>query len=195
MSTWYTNKIKDDITFEKFVMNCSRAFGALVTMRDNANDSVIPEKFEPSTYHIDKLKELKKRLLKIEKMSPDAANQEAIKEYESAFDCYEKSIKDKRELKKKYEKMLVYVNEWVPPTNEHIGLKNFMIEQITESIDWDCDESCEKPPEPVTGRFWKWDKIEKIKNDIEYHEKENNNEIELVNARNKWLSDLRKSLK
>ena len=35
MPTGYTDKIKDGITFKEYAMGCARAFGALITMRDN----------------------------------------------------------------------------------------------------------------------------------------------------------------
>ena len=51
MPTGYTSKIKDDITFEQYAMGCARAFDALIDMRDEASDALIPEELTPSNYH------------------------------------------------------------------------------------------------------------------------------------------------
>ena len=53
MPTGFTYKIKDGISFEEFIMRCTRAFSALVCMRASSIDSAIPKKFEPESYHKD----------------------------------------------------------------------------------------------------------------------------------------------
>ena len=57
MPTGYTLELYDgkDITFEEFVLKCARAFGALINMRDEPRDAPIPERFEPSYYHLKEL--------------------------------------------------------------------------------------------------------------------------------------------
>jgi hypothetical protein len=35
MPTGYTDKIKDGISFEEFVLSCARQFGACISMRDD----------------------------------------------------------------------------------------------------------------------------------------------------------------
>jgi hypothetical protein len=52
MPTGYTADIKNGISFKTFAMNCARAFGACVTLRDEpGGGDKIPEAFEASTYH------------------------------------------------------------------------------------------------------------------------------------------------
>jgi hypothetical protein len=50
MPTGYTAAVADGtITeFPDFAMQCARAFGTLVLMRDEPQDAAIPEKFEPA---------------------------------------------------------------------------------------------------------------------------------------------------
>ena len=49
MPTGYTVALYEgkDVTFEDFVMGCSRAFGALISLRDEPN-APIPEEFKVS---------------------------------------------------------------------------------------------------------------------------------------------------
>ena len=57
MPTGYTAKLMEQgQTFPEFIMSCARAFGALIMMRDDPANAPIPEKFEPSDYHVRALK-------------------------------------------------------------------------------------------------------------------------------------------
>ncbi len=53
MPTGYTQAIVDNpnLSFKSFVLQCSRAFGALVTMRDDDNNAPIPDEIKPDDYH------------------------------------------------------------------------------------------------------------------------------------------------
>ena len=46
-------------------MDCARAFGACIMMRDESVDAPIPEEFKPSTYHIEELEKAKSDLKKV----------------------------------------------------------------------------------------------------------------------------------
>ena len=57
MPTGFTCDIKDGITFERFALNCARAFGALINMRDDSLDAEIPDEIKPSDHHVKALAE------------------------------------------------------------------------------------------------------------------------------------------
>ena len=70
MPTGYTAKLMDGgQTFQDFIMRCARAFGALVEMRDSPNDTPVPEKFEPSDYHANCLRESHEKLARLKDMT------------------------------------------------------------------------------------------------------------------------------
>jgi hypothetical protein len=61
MPTGYTAKLYDgDQKFQDFAMECARAFGALIEMRDEPMNAKIPETFEPSEHHVNGLERAKK---------------------------------------------------------------------------------------------------------------------------------------
>ena len=196
MPTGYTCAIKDGISFDDFVMRCARAFGALVDMRDESLDAPIPEKFEPSNYHQEKIKELEEEKAKLKKKLESGAHiSECELEYEKAVEVYEKSVKNKTELRARYLDMLHKVREWVPPTDEHVELKRFMVNQLNQSIDFDCDTSILTIPKLLTPTEWFSQKMDRILNDILYHREEYLKEVLRVADRNVWLKALRDSLK
>lgn len=71
MPTGYTYLIEKGCTFKEFVLGCSRAFGALISMRDSASDAEIPYEFKPSDYHLRELGEAKAKLKALPLMSTE----------------------------------------------------------------------------------------------------------------------------
>lgn len=92
--------------------------------------------------------------------------------------------------------MLASVESWVPPTAEHIGMKDFMAKQIRGSIEWDCDKSFYSEPAPkLPGLLWAGKKAAKLGADIAYHEKEYTEEVKRAADRTAWVKALRESLR
>ena len=195
MPTGYTLDLYDgkDLTFEEFALKCARAFGALISMRDEPIDAPIPERFEPSDYHLKELEKAKKRLKEIKEWNEDKAKQEAERAYQEALKKREEFIKKNKLIRKRYEDMLSKVREWKPPTPDHVDLKKFMIQQLEDSIAFDC--FIPEMPQRLSGEEYKEQQIKKALNDIDYHEREYAKEVNRVHERNKWLLLLRESLK
>lgn len=191
MPTGYTAPIKDGIEFNEFVWNCARAFGALVMMRDDPMDAPIPE-FKPSDYHDKALNEAIKSLARLQKMTVAETDKAALKEHEESYKSFERMNRESADLEDKYHAMLAQVEAWKPPTKDHEGMKQFMVEQIQQSLKFDCHTY--KMPEPMRGKEWLKLKIEKAKRDIEYHAKEQTEEVKRCNDRNEWVKALSASV-
>jgi hypothetical protein len=196
MPTGYTCDIEKGITFNEFIMKCARAFGACIEMRDAPSNTKIPKEFKPSNYHKQELKDTLKKLAKIEKMSVNEATKMAKKECQERVKEHKEIIRDKIILKNKYNKMLNDVNDWTPPSKDHIGLKDFMQQQIKESIKFDCDITYYEKNSPIlmTGEQWKKMRIEILTDDIKYHTRLYTEEVQKTQERNCWIKQLRESL-
>jgi len=165
-------------------------------MRDDAHNTPIPERFEPSTYHAEALKKAEARLAKIKATSLDAAALLAREEYNQRTSDQEKEIRERNALKNKYTSMLSKCKAWTPPTGDHAGLKGFMIEQIMASIDGDCDtrgRSAASAP-LQSGEEWIEAKTAQALHGIVYHTKEDNSERARADSRSLWVKELRDSL-
>lgn len=193
MPTGYTALISEGISFKNFVLQCSRAFGALIEMRDEPMDASIPDEFTPSNYHSEQIYKSKQRLSSLVNMSLSEAHKQCEADYLSQVEYYNKSISDKETLKMKYNEMLIKVHAWVAPTDEHDGLKDFMVKQITESIDWDCKVYGEKPT-PKNAEIWMFEQKKVALKDIKYHEVEYEKEVERCKNRSEWVRQLKNSL-
>lgn len=195
MPTGYTADIKDGISFNTFAMNCARAFGALMEMRDLPSGSPIPERFEPSPYHRDKLAEARRQLAYYEGMSDDAAYDISSAERQDQERSRKQRLQENRNTLEAYQAMLKQARAWTAPTKEHEGLKEFMIKQIEESIRFDDSTKYLTKPTPViTVNEWLEGKKSEALTDIAYHKEHYDAEIKRTEERNAWIAALRSSL-
>jgi len=193
MATGYTSAIEKGISFKQFVLNCSRAFGALITMRDDPKDAPIPDELKPTDYHLKALAKAQAELAHLESLSFKGAAKKAEADFIKALAEYDADRDKDRELERKYDAMLRQVWAWTPPTPDHQGLKDFMVSQITESIRWDCGYNRERPT-LKTPQEWLTKSKESALWSINYHTRENEKEVERCEGRTKWIRDLKKSL-
>ncbi len=195
MPTGYTSDLYEgkDVTFQEFAAQCARAMQPLVMMREEPMDAPIPEKFEPSSYHIEKLDEAKKDLKELESLPDQEAESRASREYGKDCVAYEKSVKNQTAIAARYNKMLKKVEAWTPPSDDHVPFKDYMREQLTESIDFDCHFYGEAPKR-LSGKEWLKKKIKKAEWNIDYHWEENEGEKQRAEDRTEWVQKLRESL-
>ena len=175
MPTGYTASISEGISFEKFVLRCARAMGALIMMRDEPFDTPIPDKFEPSKYHVKELEKANQRYSFLLHLNVDQIKEYSEKEYQEQLQSWQKCEHDKLELSNKYNEMLAKVVQWIPPTKEHVGFKEFMIKQIRESIEFDCTPH--EAPKQLSSDEWYGTQISNAVWSVQYHTTQNAEEI------------------
>ncbi len=195
MATGYTadvqsGKIK---TFSNFAIQCARAMGALITMRDERLGAPIPDELTPSTYHREALQEAQQELERLRTMTDAEIRRLWNQEREGVEQRNEKYRMESEQYRQRYEAMLAKVKAWNPPTHEHNGLKEFMVEQLTESIKFDCGEPFQMPL-PESFEDWKKDKLARVARDVFYHQEKQAEEESRTAGRNRWLAELRASL-
>lgn len=203
MPTGYTQQLTElDLDLKGFALVCARAFGYLITMRDEPLDAPIPEKFEPYEFHKKELDKAEAHYNAIKGLGNGAfAEQWGVMDIEEKI----KSLKeyaakdDHKKVVRKYNDMLEKVRAWTPPSPEHEPLKNYMIDQLTQSIRADSGhsdyyaEEIQKLEAVEPLEHYKAE-LQKVKDSIEYHKKHWAEEVERTEKRNEWLSLLRSSL-
>lgn len=195
MPTGYTADVQSGkITdFPAFALLCARAFGATVMMRDDPLSSPIPDEFKPSQHHAEWARDMRAKLDALLAMTPEEiATARDAAEANRATSLAEAEERCAQELAR-YEAMLSAVNAWVPPTPEHVGLKEFMVEQLNNSIRFDCgpvtynSEPLPPPPE------WHGIQIKNAADNLARYIKAQRDEEERVADRNAWVRALRQS--
>lgn len=195
MPTGYTAKVEDGTVTElrDYMLICARAFGALISMRDDPMDAPIPEKLEPSTdYYDEQIAALTKEISRLSAMTADealtaslAANDETRRlhrEYEAAD-----QLRLDRHLA-----MAEKVKAWEPPSPEHVEYKAFMLQQLEVSSRW-LGTKRELPPMPI-GEQWRHERLADLAENLARAHKSRAEEIERTAGRQKWLDDLRGAL-
>lgn len=196
MPTGYTTGVADGtITdFTEYALQCARAFGACITLRDESISSDIPH-FEVNNYYKIKLSEARRDLATFLAMDESQQQKLYMEEYKNNIEVANKGIAEKQNQLQRYEKMLEMAKQFLPPSQDHINYANFLIDQLEESIKWDCDTSYyEKLKEPIEFEVWQSKKIKDLNWNIQYNEKSHKEEIERIESRNRWVSQLKESL-
>jgi hypothetical protein len=92
--------------------------------------------------------------------------------------------------------MVAQIEEWEPPTGEHVRLKEFMLQQVRDSMpttDYYDDQiaivQAKDAEELVAERF------ATLQHNIAYHDQHYAEEVERAKQRTDWVRQLRDSLK
>jgi hypothetical protein len=196
MPTGYTADIKDGIDFKTYAMNCARAFGACVMLRDEpGGGDRIPEAFAPRDYHLKAVEKARSELAALEAMTPAECERAAAKAWDDAETRRLMLLEDKRKQREAYEAMLAKAAAWKAPTPDHEGLRKFMCEQIEQSIDFDCGgDYGNTPTARLTGEAFAASERARCLRDVQYHEKEHAGEVSRAATRTEWVRALRAAL-
>ncbi|MBI3632194.1 MAG: hypothetical protein HY225_01990 [Candidatus Vogelbacteria bacterium] len=198
MPTGYTSDIcygEKGVSFQKFILTCARNFGATITMRDEPLDALIPEEFKPDDYNHERLIQAKANLTRALNMSDRQVLAASVKTYKDSCKSYLESLTKSRALRSRYETMLAQVRAWTPPSTDHYGLKDFMVEQLTMSIDHDCSTYPRRWPRQKSVTGYRKQIVKSAKWDIAYHSKGWAEEIDRAEKRTTWIKQLRESLR
>jgi len=194
MPTGYTDVLYEgEQTFDQFVLTCARAFGAMITMRDEPLSAPIPDQLEPSAYHSEGLAKANARLAELETLTLPECARKARQGY-AAWETQRRAAESEALARlARYEAMRSAVLSWTPPTGDHTGLRDFMVEQLDTSIKHDGPFNWGDGP-PKEGIAWHEAEIARALSDIAYHAKELAAERERATERTAWLRALRQSL-
>lgn len=197
MPTGYTHDVAEGkvITIKDFAMSCARAFGALISMRDEPMDAEIPEAFEVPTYYAEQVTKHEAKLHKLRSMSPAEAQAACQASHRAELRAWASRCDDRAMKLVRYQSMLQQVEAWAVPTLEHIELRDFMAEQIATSVKYDCEPwSGEQMPVLQRWPDWLRQQIAKAEWDVAYYRENRAKEVARMKSRNEWLSALRGSL-
>ena len=189
MATGYTYPIisgEEEISFNKFAWDLARVRGKVRPLLDPATGSSTWN-LTACAFHQEALTDALAMLSNLSvdwEAKAEEYNKECEERYKAACQDYSKNIS-------RFENMLKKVEEWEPPTKDHESLKDFMIDQISESID---HEYVPTKVEAVDAATLRTNEIAKIKCDIQYHSERLIKEIEGVELARAWVDAMVKSI-
>lgn len=194
MPTGYTYAVVDGkmTEFSDFALSCARAFGALISMREEPMDAAIPEEFTPATEYYDKRIEAgKARLAEVLVMTTAESEVAALAEHEKAVADRDRYLAEKEIEVGRVRSMIAKVEAWEPPSSDHAEMKQFMLQQLSISLPGDYVPSV---PERVDGATWRSALISQLDKQISRDKDERAKEVERAAGRTEWVRKLRASL-
>lgn len=182
--------------FNTFIMQCARAFGAFVEMRDEPLDAPIPEKLTPASHYEDSVKKAIQRGSDLMSMTPTEQLEFGMKERVEYIERTKGYLEKNRRENANLDAMNEKVKAWQPPTKAHIELKNFMLQQISISRSigdyWKKELEQAEKKEPLT--YWS-EAVAQATKDVTYYREQRDKELARFYERNEWIAQLRNSLK
>ena len=195
MPTGYTAELMEKgETFERFALRCARAFGALVLMRDEPLGAPIPEKFEPSDHHAKALATARTELERLLAMGENDRTAFGETRRQEEIENRRRHLRRSQEQDARLKAMREQVVAWTPPTPDHTGLREFMLQQIELSYNGDFYERYLAEAEVKTPAAYYEEAVTAARRSIKYNTEEHAKEVQRTETRSRWIADLRKSL-
>lgn len=199
MPTGYTYSVQNgEVTeLKNFILTCAKEFGAFIHMRDYGLSPDIKYR-EVGEYYLRRLENTKREFEEFKLLSDEEIQKQLDESYERRIKEQKEGLKRFDEQKQRYLDMIDKVKEWIPPTEDHIKLKEFALEQLNSSLEFDCSDSSRnyylQEPFKDTVEEYRVYKIKSYLKDLEYYSKSYRDELESVEKANKWIRDLIESL-
>jgi hypothetical protein len=200
MPTGFTAEVGDGklTEFPDFVKRCARGMGALVMMRDEPLDAPFPERIKPDlSYHREQLERSTAQLAEVVAWDAETSEAKANSAHVQNMIGYLKGVREDRQTRARYMGMLTQVEAWEPPTEDHVGLKKFMTEQLTGSIGFDTgyyEDPESRRPQRMTGEEYRTHQLEYLARSIQYNTEHLFGEIDRADGRDEWIQQLSGSL-
>lgn len=194
MPTGYTSDLYQgkDQSFEDFVLSCARGFGAFIHQRDDSMSDK-PTLRAPDTYYVKNVAKAEADLAEWERLVEDEVY-DRYNEYVAKTEAYNKERTQKDSaVRDRYGTRLAEVEAWnVPPTLQ--SLKDFMIEQIKSSIQFDCPDSRPSVSEPLSFHDWQDQQEAELVRDVKYYSEQLEKEVQRVKEQNVYTFALYNAL-
>lgn len=197
MPTWYTEPVMNGkmTSAKDYILRCAREIDYLSFMRDEPENTPIPETRPEDTYYKDLYDKAKKELSELLAMDENDIHRES-----------EKWRQDKIKTKKEFCEMIALENSrltemtkkldaWQPKHESINNLRYFAIEQlgISRENTGDIEKDIEKIRN-ITDNEWYENQLNRLNRDIPYWRDQITRKSMSVAVTNQWLKELRESL-
>jgi hypothetical protein len=204
MPTGYTAPVQDGTITElsDFILSVARGWMPMVLLRDSDQSLDATKRFIESETYFEKtgedsynqkvIRENTEKIKRLQAMTDEealAASQakadEVIKE--NAEYARKKAIERGR-----YETMIAKVEAWEPPSENHVKFKEYMLEQLRESLEHDCGVF--SMPVPAVSVAWRDNEISRLYASVARAKTSIEEARERNEARREWVVSLLNSL-
>lgn len=207
MATGYTYFIEngDISTGAEFLKKCIRNFGCCIDQREDPLSSPLITEVKPSSYYKEQYENTVKKYDEFKSKTNDEIREMMRDQRDKVLSDTERYLSKQKLLRNKYLIVREDVENWVPPTPDHEGIKRFALEQIGMSIPTEDDineleEKVKKLKNSSTeineGDIGQYiiDTMRYFERDIEYYRQKMIEDEEQASKRTKFIQDFLSSL-
>lgn len=207
MPTGYTYFIEngDISTGAEFLKKCIRNFGCCIDQREDPLSSPLITEVKPSSYYKEQYENTVKKYDEFKSKTNDEIREMMRDQRDKVLSDTERYLSKQKLLRNKYLIVREDVENWVPPTPDHEGIKRFALEQIGMSIPTEDDineleEKVKKLKNSSTeineGDIGQYiiDTMRYFERDIEYYRQKMIEDEEQASKRTKFIQDFLSSL-
>lgn len=203
MPTVYTVSIENGeiTTGKEFLKLCTRALGIAIDLKDEPLSVPTPTHFELDTYYKKRYEKALEELNEANNLTFDEAKNQMKAAYERRISDYKSWAEKESAMNQKYAKVRREVEKWIPPTEEHQGLKKFALEQIDMCVTKQeyIDEYLEKSKEVFDDsdeavEKYISDNIQCCKEGLDRAYKSWKEELERTEKKNIWIKKFLESI-
>lgn len=199
MASGFTSEILSGnvTTLKDFAAICAKGFGATQHQKSEPlNTPLVKAKVGHENKRA--IRKLAKQLLEFNEMTDEQIYQDEEKALKESMLHFLSKIVQMKEAKKKCADLLLEAQLWTPPTKNHKVVKEMMIKDLKQVIEFDCDiKPVNELLEDIDGRLSTIDvevirknQIESFKKQIDYHEQSHKVDADHVKSSNKWVAEL-----
>ncbi len=194
MPTGYTEPLYagTPITFPEFALRCARGMGVAIMQRDESIDVPIRER-EVEPYYAERVAKAEDALVAALARTPEEWAKARTAAFVEAREHHVADVQKRTAMRARYENMLEEVRAWDPPSKQHEGLRRFMIDQLTSSIEFDTDHTLPEPAE-LTTEDYRAQELSRLARDREYAVNALSEQRKIAAEQREWLTLLRVSL-
>lgn len=177
--------------FPTFALRCAREFTPTIHQGSELDHE--PPRLREETARCERnLAESEIHLAKLEAMSAAEAEKQSSAAHDEACRRHEEDRREREERSFRLAVMMKAVNEWDPPTLDHVPLKGFMIGQLAKEMPSDFTF---EPPQRQGGEQWLRDRKKSYSSLVAHERKALIRQRKTLDPEaNQWITLLYKSL-
>lgn len=201
MSTYCTEEIyngKEFPSFDQFALKCIRGYGIFTHLNEDEKEGLLTRPVV-SDYYENLIKKTENEFALFLKSTKEQRQKMFEIEIKKELEYFTEQINKERELKEKYITLKEETKAYKPPSKEYTQFKNYMLDQLDQSIKYDCGNELWyqeriKNVENITFEVWEEEKMEIYNARISNYKDLFKKEKETVTKINQQIDQLYQSL-
>ena len=186
---------EEGFTPARYIARVARGFGAMIHLRDHPSGDALILPRNDDQYYRTQLAIKQQELAAAMDRSKDEWAQLRAEETEKVKAYNEKSRADWHRRRTDYLSYIEAVKAWVPPTDEHVKLKEFALSQLEESLQFDCGHEPYEQSLPADNLdTYIAKEVEKLAKAVSYNSEHLAKIASAQDGRRVWIQQLADSL-